>query len=159
MEAGSVECMNRSFQALSQVQSVRNQLKKDAATAKKSQVADAIAAVDKQAAELEGAAQSGFFGLAPGAKQPENFSTLNQHFATLLGIADSADGAPTTQATAAFIELKTDLETLSARWTKIRQQDIAKLNSLLKRAGLSAVDPDKAPDAPPSDESDGDDEP
>src|SRR6202048_3846565 len=63
MEAGSVECMNRSFQALSQVQSVRNQLKKDAATAKKSQVADAIAAVDKQAAELEGAAQSGFFGL------------------------------------------------------------------------------------------------
>ncbi|HZV59173.1 MAG TPA: hypothetical protein VFF42_02465, partial [Candidatus Eremiobacteraceae bacterium] len=41
MEAGSVECMNRSFQALSQVQSVRNQLKKDAATAKKSQVADA----------------------------------------------------------------------------------------------------------------------
>src|ERR1700730_7034010 len=159
MEAGSVECMIRSFQALSQVQSVRNQLKKDAATAKKSQVADAIAALDKLAAELEGAAQSGFFGLAPGAKQPENFSTLNQHFATLLGIADSADGAPTTQATAAFIELKTDLETLSARWTKIRQQDIAKLNSLLKRAGLSAVDPDKAPDAPPSDESDGDDEP
>src|SRR6202022_3528411 len=65
MELGSVEGMNRSYQALARVQSVRNQLKKYTATAKKSQLADAVAALDKQAAELEGAAQSSFFGLAP----------------------------------------------------------------------------------------------
>jgi len=69
--------MNRSFEALSQVQSVRAQLKERAAKAGKGALADAIAALDKKTAELEGAAQSNFYGLPPGAKQPENFSSLN----------------------------------------------------------------------------------
>jgi photosystem II stability/assembly factor-like uncharacterized protein len=159
MESGSVEGMNESFESLAQVQSVRAQLKERAAKVGKGLLADAIAAVDKQAAELEGAAQSNFFGLAPGAKQPENFSTLNQHFGTILAVADSADAAPTTQATAVFKELENALEKLNARWTKIRQQDIASLNAELKKAGLAPVDPNKPPDAAPSGDVDGDDEP
>jgi hypothetical protein len=151
--------MNRSFQALAQVQSVRSQLKERAAKAGQSALADAIVALDKQAAQLQGAAQSGFFGLAPGAKQPENFSTLNQHFGALLAVADSADAAPTTQATAAFKELEDALENLNSRWTKIRQQDIASLNTELKKAGLAPVDANKEPDAAPTDDADGDDEP
>src|SRR6267154_2806553 len=106
MESGSVEGMNESFEALSQVRSVRVQLKERAAKAGKGALADAIAALDKQAAELEGAAQSNFFGLPPGAKQLENFSSLNQHFGGILSVADSADAAPMTQATAVFQELK-----------------------------------------------------
>jgi photosystem II stability/assembly factor-like uncharacterized protein len=159
MEAGSVEGMNRSFQALAQVQSVRSQLKERAAKTGQSALADAIVALDKQAAQLQGAAQSGFFGLAPGAKQPENFSTLNQHFGALLAVADSADAAPTTQATAAFKELEDALENLNSRWTKIRQQDIASLNTELKKAGLAPVDANKEPDAAPTEDADGDDEP
>ncbi len=127
--------------------------------AAKGAVADAIAALDKQAAELEGAAQSNFFGLPPGAKPPENFSTLNQHFGGLLTVADSADAAPTTQATAVYKELKEDLGKLVALWTKIRQQDISGLNAELKKAGLAEVDPNKSPDATPSADADGDDEP
>src|SRR5467141_3052427 len=159
MESGSVEGMNKSFEALSQVQSVRAQLKERVAKAGKGALADAIAALDKQAAELEGAAQSNFYGLPPGAKQPENFSSLNQHFGGILAVADSADAAPTTQATAVFKELEEDLEKLVARWTKIRQQDIAALNVELKKAGLTPVDPNKTPDATPSADADGDDEP
>ncbi len=159
MQSGSVEGMNESFEALSQVRSVRAQLKERATKAGKGALADAIAALDKQAAELEGAAQSNFFGLPPGAKQPENFSTLNQHFGGILAVADSADTAPTTQATALYKELEEDLEKLIARWTKIRQQDIPALNAELKKAGLAPIDPNRAPEAAPSADGDGDDEP
>jgi hypothetical protein len=159
MQSGSVEGMNESFEALSQVRSVRAQLKERAAKGGKGAIADAIAALDKQAAELEGAALSNFVGLPPGAKQPENFSSLNQHFGGILSVADSADAAPTTQATAVFKELKEALEKLVVRWTKIRQRDIPALNAELQKAGLAAVDPNKAPDAAPSAEGDGDDEP
>jgi hypothetical protein len=158
-EGGSVLGMNESYEALSQVRSARAQLKERAAKAGKGALADAIAALDKQVGELEGAAQSNFFGLPPGAKQPENFSSLNQHFGGLLAVADSADAAPTTQATAVYKELEDALEKLAARWTKIRQQDIPALNAELKKAGLAAIDPNKSPDAAPSADADGDDEP
>jgi hypothetical protein len=159
MQSGSVEGMNESFGALSQVRSVRAQLKERAAKAGKGPLADAIVALDKQAAELEGAAQSNFFGLPRGAKQPENFSSLNQHFGGILSVADSADAAPTTQATAVYKELEDALGKLNARWTKIQQQDVPALNLELKKAELAPVDPSRTPDAAPSADADGDDEP
>jgi hypothetical protein len=159
MQSGSVDGMNKSFAALAQVRSVRAQLKERAAKAGKGAVAEAIAALDKQAGELEGGTQSRFFGLPPGAKQPESFSSLNQHFGGILGVADSADAAPTTQATAVFKELNAALEQLMARWAKIQQQDIPALNGELKKAGLAAVDPSKTSAAEPSPDADGDDEP
>jgi len=97
--------------------------------------------------------------LPPGAKQPENFYSLNQHFGGILAVADSADAAPTTQATAVFKELEEALEKLLARWAKIRQQDIPALNGELKKAGHATVDPNKALEAAPSTDADGDDEP
>jgi len=157
MESGSVEGMNRSFDALAQVRSVRAQLKERAARAKGA-VADAIAALDKQAGELEGTARSNFFGLPPGAKQPENFSSLNQHFSGILSVADSADAAPTIQATTLYKELEEDLEKLVDRWTKIRQQDILALNAKLKKARLAPIDPGKSAETPAAD-ADGDDVP
>ena len=159
MEAGAVEGMNESFEALALVKSVRAQLKERAAKAGKGVLSEAIAATDKHLAELEGAAQSNFFGLPPGARQPENFSTLNQHFGIILSVADSADAAPTTQATAAYKELEEALAKLNSQWTKIRDQDIALLNAELKKAGLASVDANKAPVTAPSDDADGDDEP
>ncbi len=159
MESRSVEGMNESFEALAQVRSVRAQLKERAAKAGKGVLADAIAALDKQAAELEGASQAAFFGLPPSGKQPENLSTLNQHFGGLLAVADSADAAPTTQATAVYKELEEALEKLVARWTKIRQQDIPALNAELSKAGQAPVDPNQHPEGAPSAEADGDDEP
>ncbi len=159
VQSGSVEGMNQSFGALAQVRSVRAQLKERAAKAGKGVLAAAIAALDKQAAELEGASQAAFFGLPPSGKQPENLSTLNQHFGGILAVADSADAAPTTQATAVYKELEEALDKLVARWTKIRQQDIPALNAELSKAGQAPVDPNKQPEGAPSAEADGDDEP
>jgi len=159
VQSGSVEGMNQSFGALAQVRSVRAQLKERAAKAGKGVLAAAIAALDKQAAELEGASQAAFFGLPPSGKQPENLSTLNQHFGGILAVADSADAAPTTQATAVYKELEEALDKLVARWTKIRQQDIPALNAELSKAGQAPVDPNQQPEGAPSAEADGDDEP
>jgi len=48
---------------------------------------------------------------------------------------------------------------LLPRWKKIKEQDIPALNAQLKKAGLAAVDPSKAPSSAPSADVDGDDEP
>jgi hypothetical protein len=159
MQSGAVEGMNESYETLEQVQTVRAQLKDRAAKAGKGAVANAIAAMEKQAAELEGGTQSVFFGLPPSGKQPENLSTLNQHFGAMLAVADSADAAPTTQATAVYKELEVALESLLRRWTKLCQDEIPSLNTFLKNANLPAIDPNLPLVNRPSSDEDGDDEP
>ena len=159
MESGSVDGMNQSYEALMQVRSVRAQLKDVSTKTGKGKLADSIVSIDKQCAELEGAAQSAFYGLPPNGKPQENLSTLNQHFSGLLGVADSADAAPTTQAEALYKELKESLETLLSQWKKIKEQDVPALNAGLKKAGLSAIDQAKQAGSPPSADADGDDEP
>ncbi|HKW65378.1 MAG TPA: hypothetical protein VJN89_22695, partial [Candidatus Acidoferrum sp.] len=158
MQVGAVFGMNQSYEALGEVRSVSEQLKESAAKAGKGGLAEAIAALDKKAAQLEGAAQSSFFGLPPSGKPMENLSTLNQHFSGLLGVADSADAAPTTQAKALSKALKESLATLLSQWKKMKDQDIPALNAGLKKAGLASVDPSK-PATPPSADPEGDDEP
>src|SRR5260370_11444494 len=111
--------MNESYEMLAKGKAVRAQLKERAAKAGKGALADAVSALDKQAGELEGAAQSSFFGLPPGAKQTENLSTSNQHFRNILAVADSADAAPTTQAAAVYKELADALDKLISPWTTI----------------------------------------
>ena len=157
MEAGIVEGMNESFEALQQVRSLRAQVKERSANAKGG-LADSLGALDKQAAEMEGASESGFFGLPRSGKQPENFSTLNQHFGALLTVADSADAAPTTQAAAVYVELEDALGKLIARWQKTQQTDLAAVNSALQKVKLDAINPNKTVGGDPE-VSEGEDEP
>jgi photosystem II stability/assembly factor-like uncharacterized protein len=159
MQSGSVEGMNESYEMLEQVKSVRAQLKDRAAKAGKGALSNAIAALDKQAAELEGGTQSNFYGVPPSGRQAENLSTLNQHFGATLALADSADAAPTTQATAAYKELENALESLLGRWSKLRNDEIPALNTQLKNTNLPPVDPNQPPANKPAAEADGGDEP
>jgi hypothetical protein len=159
MEAGAVRGMNESFKALAQVRSVREQLLERSAKVAPGPLADSIAAVTKKIAELEGGAESNFFGLPANGKQPENFSTLNQHFGNLLAVADRADARPTTQAQSVYREEEEALQKLQAQWSAIRNQDIARLNVELEKAGQVAVSPDKLGTSPPTASSEGDDQP
>ena len=159
MESGSVEGMKKSYKALEQVQSLRAQMKDRASKAAKGPVSDSIASLDRQAAELEGAAEKAFWGLPSSGKQPENFSTLNQHFSALLAVADSADAAPTTQAEAVYAELQGALEQVSSRWNKVQQTDLAAVNASLKKAGLPELNPNQPLETPPSADAGDDDEP
>jgi len=158
LQAGAASGMNQSFDALSQVQSVRAQLKESLSKAK-GKLADSLGELDKQCAVLAGATTSTFFGTPPSGKQPENFSTLNQHFGQLLGIADSADAAPTTQAVRGYSELAKELDLLLKRWDDLKQNSIPKLTSELQNAGLAAIDSSKPLDREMSEAGGGDDEP
>jgi photosystem II stability/assembly factor-like uncharacterized protein len=160
MQTGAVEGMNESYEALEQVKSVRAQLKDLSGKATgKEKLAKELAALDKQCAELEGATQPSFNGVPPTGKQPENLSTLNQHYSGLLAVADSADAAPTTQATAAFRDLEESETALRRRWGALSERDIPDLNADLKRSGLAPIDLKKPMAEELGGASGGDDEP
>ena len=158
LQAGAVSGMNQTFDALSQVQSVRAQLK-DSSGKTKGKLSDSLEELDKQCAALAGATSSAFFGTPPSGKQPENFSTLNQHFGQLLGIADSADAAPTTQATRVYAALNEVLNSLTKQWNDLKLNAVPKLSSKLQGAGLSAIDPMKPFDREMGAPGSGNDEP
>jgi photosystem II stability/assembly factor-like uncharacterized protein len=158
MESEAVAGMDDSYESLEQVQSVRAQLK--ALMPKlRGNAGTAAAALDKQCAELEGATQSSFFGMPPRGKQSENFSSLNQHYAAILAVADSADAAPTMQADTAFKELEDDSTTLRKRWSALREKEILDLNKELKKAKQPEIDPKKLLAQEPGGAADGDDKP
>jgi hypothetical protein len=162
METGAVRGMNESFKSLEQVRSVSEQLAErstGATGAESSSLSAPLSAVKKKLAELKGSAESSFFGLPPTGKRPENFSTLNQHFANLLAVADSADSVPTSQAQSAYREEMEELQTLQTQWAAIRNLDIPRLNSELVKAGKTPIDPDKPASSREAHDSDGDDEP
>jgi photosystem II stability/assembly factor-like uncharacterized protein len=158
LQAGAISGMNQSYDALSQVQSVRAQLK-EPLTKAKGKLAESLEDLDKQCAALAGATTSTFFGTPPSGKQPENFSTLNQHFGQLLSIADSADAAPTTQASKVYAELTDALNSVVKRWNDLEQNAVPKLSSQLQKAGLAAIDSKKPLDHELGEAADGDDEP
>jgi photosystem II stability/assembly factor-like uncharacterized protein len=157
MEAGSVEGMNETYEALQQVRALQPQLA-DRAGKAKGALADSLNALDKQLAEMEGSSQGSFFGVPQSGKRPENLSTLNQHFGQLLTVVDSADAAPTTQASAAYLELENSLEQLVAQWKEVRDGDLPGLNASLKKAHLEELDSNKRSATPPGG-SDEDDQP
>src|ERR1700686_803680 len=159
METGAIRGMNESFKSLAQVKSVREQLAERSSQTENSPLSASLAAVQKKVAELEGSAESSFFGLPASGKRPENFSTLNQHFGNLLAVADSADSAHPSQAQSAYNEEVQALKILEAQWTAIRNRDIPQLNSELVKAGKTPIDPDKPASSKAAAESDGDDEP
>lgn len=160
MEIGAVEGMNDSYDSLEQVKSVREQIKEVSKKVNgKEKLAKELAALDNQSAELEGGTQHSFYGVPSNSKTPENFSTLNQHFAAILAVADSADAAPTTQAEAAYQDLEQSETGLRRRWSAIREKDISDLNKGLTKDGLSPIDPKKPLEEELGGASDGDDEP
>lgn len=153
-EAGIVEGMNETFEALQQVRALRPQLTERAGKAKGG-LADSLSGLDKELAQLEGSTQGAFFGVPPSGKQPENLATLNQHFGQLLTVVDSADAAPTTQASAVYLELEGSLEKLLAQWNKVRTE-LPALNASLSKAHLEPLDVNKGAAVASDDSGDGD---
>ncbi|MGB7845124.1 MAG: hypothetical protein WBL63_05880 [Candidatus Acidiferrum sp.] len=160
MQMGAVEGMNESYEALEQLKSVRSQLKALAGKfSGNEKLAKSVATLDEQCASLEGATQRNFYSVPPRGKQPENFSTLNQHFSSILAVADGADAAPTTQAVAAYQDLKEREAGLRRQWSTLRERDISDLNGELKKGTLPPIDPKKPLEEELGGVSEGDDEP
>ena len=158
LESGAVAGMNQSYDALTQVSSIREQIK-DVAPKAKGKLAESLKSLDQQCAELAGATVSTFYGTPASGKESENFSTINQHFGQLLAIADSADAAPTTQASQVYASLSEQMNDLAKRWLELAQTTIPDLNGQLQKSGLSSLDPNKALEHAIGGAGDGDDEP
>jgi hypothetical protein len=94
-------------------------------------LSNALEALDKKAAALEGGA--GASGVTPA---PPDFNQLHSSFATLYGVLQQADAAPTTQAAAAAADLRRRLREALPAWDVLKTKDVESVNAQLRAAGL-----------------------
>jgi photosystem II stability/assembly factor-like uncharacterized protein len=142
LERKITDGMNQSYEALQQVRSLSAQLKSIIQGAKSRPPAlnDALAAVEKKAAELEGARSGRRAAGGAGGEGGENLARLNSTLMTLLLSVDSTDALPTTQQVAASNETQQSLATQLARWNELKSKDIPSLNAQLQQSNLPAID-------------------
>ena len=65
----------------------------------------------------------------------------NGSLATVLGVLQGADVAPTTQALAAVNQARRDVVTVMAKWGEVKSGDLTRLNAQLRQADLPPLDP------------------
>ncbi len=148
LETRIVRAMGRDFKALEQVRALRAQLKKLGERAGQDptmkSLAEAIAALEKKAAALEGTMGS-FAAALSGGPAEESLTRVNEQLGQLLRAVDGADATPTSQAVAVIGELQQALERVLQRWAAMKSQDVAALNAQLKKAGLPPVTVESTP--------------
>ncbi len=136
---------NRQVQeALRQLRSLRAQLRDRREKAKdKGDLGEALAALDRKAAALEGAAVGGGRRGGGGRFAPAgaegSLTRLNFQLLALLALVEGADMTPTTQAVAASDEVRRGLSESLRRWAALRDGDLKSLNDRLREANLPAV--------------------
>ena len=137
LENQIIEAMRDSYRSVQEVNDLRRQLKElqsrltlDAAA---KPLGDAIAALDKKAAELMAVEQTyppvGVVSLA----------ALNGALGSLIVLVDSADAAPTAQAATTFGTYKKLLDVELAKWAALKANDIPALNTLLRQRQLPPI--------------------
>jgi photosystem II stability/assembly factor-like uncharacterized protein len=125
--------------ALAQLRKLREQLQQMQGQAQGT-LAEAIAAFDKKAGELQGAGGGGGRGgrgAAPAG--PPTLSAAAGNLTQLMQLLDEADVTPTTQLTAAVSSRLTETSKLIARWNALKGAELAALNAQLKAAGLGEI--------------------
>jgi photosystem II stability/assembly factor-like uncharacterized protein len=125
-----------------QVRAIREQLRKAREGA-----ADAVTAFEKKLTEIAGAGGGGGRGGGGGggrgavAGGPDTIASVSATLGILMRSIESADVAPTTQAIAAVADRRAAMAKLMARWTALKNHDLADLNATLKQSNLPAVTP------------------
>ena len=136
LETQIVGAMHQDYVAITQVRSLRAQLKRVQPEGKLEELAPALKELDSKAAALEGDGSGGTYLSTP---EGSSLTKLNEGLSTVLGTVDSADVAPTTQAIAMFAKLQRTLEEKVKTWSEL-QSEAASLNARLKQAGAPALD-------------------
>ena len=142
IETKITAAMHRDFSGLTQVRSLRAQLN-ELQQSDNPNVKSAAADLDKKAAELEGV-EGGYGAFFLSSPSGRGLVRLNEALNNLLGIADSADGAPTTQLVAMFDDVEKVLDEQLGRWAEIQKREIPALNIELKQAGVPQLEPKSA---------------
>ena len=81
----------------------------------------------------------GFFGFSVPGKEPTTLRQVSTAFGALLGIVESADTAPTADATVASEKWEAAGKSTLARWEAIQTKELAKVNALLNKAHLEPL--------------------
>ena len=133
-----VDAMSRDFVTLTQVRNLRASLKslQQSGGAK---TPPSVTDLDKKCSEIEGT-EGGFGASFLSTPAGRSLVRLNAGLNTLLGVVDSADVAPTTQAASTFDEANKALDEQSARWDEVQKKDLTAINAELKKAGLHPVE-------------------
>ena len=137
LETQIMQAMWDSYQSVQAIRDLRTQLNdlqtklKTDASAKP--VLDAVAALDKKATELVAVEQTyPPVGVVSAA-------SLNGALGSLMVLVDSADTAPTAQATSAFATYQKLLAQELGKWAALKKNDIPALNALLRQRQLPPI--------------------
>ena len=126
--------------ALQQAAELRKQI--DARKKEAGEKADVAKALEELNQKLEGMVQAdsnagfGLFELAVPGKEQEALPKVAAALADLIIIVESADAAPTTDASTASEKWDKAAEETLARWTAFQKQDLVNANELLQKANL-----------------------
>src|SRR5437868_3323092 len=137
LSAQTAAGMTESFDALEQIKKLRAQIKELRARAGLAPaISDALAALDKRAAALEGDTGPRPPGAPPA---PPNLSQIHTSLATLLDVPQQSDATPTTQAVAASADLQQKLRALLSSWEELKGREVQAVNTQLRAAGLPSL--------------------
>ena len=136
----SYEGLKQVHDALTQVRKLRFQLRDVRGRAPQGPLVDAITALERKAAALEGAG-GGFRGGGGGraASTEPSLNAMNGELLGLMGLVEGADVAPTIQAVAGSEQVQRALAAVLSRWNEIKSTDVKALNNQLTKAGLPAL--------------------
>jgi photosystem II stability/assembly factor-like uncharacterized protein len=138
LETRIVDVMHRDYAALTQLRKLRAALKQGPSADAKN-IPPEISELEKKCSELEGA-EGGFGATYVATPAGRGLIRLNEGLNTLLGIVDSADAAPTTQAKTMVQDLDKVLTEQLNHWKQILAQDFPHLNDSLKKAGRPPIE-------------------
>jgi photosystem II stability/assembly factor-like uncharacterized protein len=125
---------------------LREQIKTVRQRAGQGDLSEALGALDRKIAALEGtAAARGRPGMMRNADARPTFNNISGTLGALMSLVQGADAAPTTQARAAFVESINTLMDLERRWTDLKSKEVKSVNEKLRQANLPALDPEKGP--------------
>ena len=138
LETKIVDAMHRDFVTLTQVRNLRASLKNLQQTGG-AKTPPSVTDLDKKCSEIEGI-EGGFGGSFLSTPAGRSLVRLNAGLNTLLGVVDSADAAPTTQAASTFDEANKALDEQLARWDEVQKKDLPAINAELKKARLHPIE-------------------
>jgi photosystem II stability/assembly factor-like uncharacterized protein len=108
------------------------------------EIAKALAQLDQETKELASSGENeefGLFGLSIPGPGPVPLDKVSRALTGLLLIVDSADAAPTSDATTAIEKWDAAARETLARWNVARTQDRVRVDSLLQKAHLQPLAP------------------
>jgi photosystem II stability/assembly factor-like uncharacterized protein len=132
------DAMNSSFRALSELRSLRAQIKSLPAANQKGALANSLRAFDQKLAALVSESP------APGSATA-SLSKLNGDLGKLLAVVDSADARPTEAARDTFSDLQRALSPALTQWSDLKSRELPALNDQLRKSKVPPLDPSLAP--------------